>query len=435
MSAPSLSSLPLKTALVFALLAILAVPIPGGAQSVQYNAPGDVNIEQTVGHEGLRQDMDNARWRLGGLRVDPSIYLNGLSYVNDVFPSSDAEEVSDITARVGAGLRAYLPLGRKAILMGWALPEYVWWADTTERRRWNEFFGAGLFGDFNRLDLELVVNRKEEERIPNAELLQEVPLRKDRVYGNTEIEVFNGISVIAQAQEEETRYLIDELDDSRAAAFGGLDRDESLLRGGVRFNLGQWWTATAGYERIEVDFLDDSRPLSHSGSSPFLTLLRKRGDSEVRLELVQRQVDPETGSRFVPFDETLGFATVSFKPRPRLTTRFYASRNLVFSISDDYVYFLDERVGVGLSWELGRRTNLELFAESGDQDYTRLNLLAPERIDDFNGWGAQVEFDLRESTTVALGVVKTEVDSVIPGQQQDVTRINTSIRIGGGKWP
>ena len=81
------------------LASVLAIGIwsgPAAAQFQQYTPPGDLRDAATNLREGIEKDVQDARWHLGPLRVQPEISLRNLAYIDDVFVGSEGEDVSEI---------------------------------------------------------------------------------------------------------------------------------------------------------------------------------------------------------------------------------------------------------------------------------------------------------------------------------------------------
>src|SRR5688500_4493103 len=136
----------------------LLVAAPAAAQFSQYTAPGSLLQRSTSRKEQMERALENARWRLGPLRLSPWFAIRDAADVSDAFSGSSgdlagqAEEDPDFTISLGAGLQGFVPFGSKTFFTFDALPQYVWWQEQEERRRLNGYYGAGLSAFFNRLN-------------------------------------------------------------------------------------------------------------------------------------------------------------------------------------------------------------------------------------------------------------------------------------------
>lgn len=421
------------------LASVLAIGIwsgPAAAQFQQYTPPGDLRDAATNLREGIEKDVQDARWHLGPLRVQPEISLRNLAYIDDVFVGSEGEDVSDVTASIAAGLHLYIPMGPKTTLAAYVLPEYVWWQDQEDRRRLNESYGLGIFAYFNRLLVELSGRSDERLGFATSEIEQQVTDRTDAVSANFELILRRNLAFFVSASSTELTYLVDdaELEDPRIARFDRLDREEEVLRGGLRARFRGGWTVDLAFERSEAIFDNAGNDLSNSGTAPVLGLRLERGPWGIFADAAFRSLEAEEGSGFIDFDETTGRAEISLKARSRLTLRATASRKLTYSISEGFTYALEDRAGAGVEWALGRRSSLLLAAETGEVDYTVGAAVTP-RQDDYSGWRALLKLGLGRKAEIRLGVTDTEYDSNLPGFDRTVTRISSGISIGESSWP
>ena len=76
-------------------------------QGGQYTSPGALGIAPENQRERMDTAAQAARWQLGALRLDPWVSLH------DIRVNKNEGEDTDVSAGVGAGLRAYVPVGSK----------------------------------------------------------------------------------------------------------------------------------------------------------------------------------------------------------------------------------------------------------------------------------------------------------------------------------
>lgn len=421
---------------LFLALALL-VAAPAAAQFSQYTAPGSLLQRTTSKREQMEQALENARWRLGPFRLSPWFAIRDAAYVSDAFsgssggPGGQVEEDPDFTITLGAGLQGFVPFGSKTFFTFDALPQYVWWQEQDERRRLNGYYGAGLFAFFNRLNAEATARRAEEQGVLTPEFEQRIHSRQDRIAGVLELELFPTLFAFAAAEAIELDTLEEELgDDPRLPPFQQLDRQERVLRGGLEYRSGDRLRLAAGVERSEVEFdLDEAgRDRSSSGTSPILEAAYTGPRIQIDGALAFRSLEPEPGSEFVPFDETTGRLRASWTPRWRLSYSVYGSRGLDYSLDEGYSHFTADRLGAAIGSKVGRASAVSLFAETGVHDYAVAGL-APPREDDFTAYGTSIQLQLRERLQLRFGVMRTELDSDIPGLDRSLTVFQTSVEV------
>ncbi|HEX6861755.1 MAG TPA: hypothetical protein VF414_03010, partial [Thermoanaerobaculia bacterium] len=415
---------------------------PAAAQFSQYTAPGSLLQRSTTKREQMDQALENARWRVGPLRLSPWFAIRDAAYVSDAFSGSSGggtgqgggqiEEDPDFTISVGAGLQGFVPFGSKTFFTFDALPQYVWWQEQEERRRLNGYYGAGLFAFFNRLNAEATVRRAEEQGVLTPEFEQRIHSRQDRIAGMLELEITPALFTFVSAEAFELDTLTEDLgDDPRLPPFQQLDRQERVLRGGLEYRSGEKLRLAAGVERSEVEFdVDEAgRDRSNSGTAPILEVGYKGPRIQLDGALAFRSLEPEPGSEFVPFDETTGHVLGFWMPRWRLSYSLYASRGLDYTLDESYSHFTADRIGLAISSRVGRASAVNLFGETGVHDYAVVGPGALPREDDFMAYGTSIQLQVQERVQLSFGVVRTELDSDLPGLDRSLTVFQTSVEI------
>jgi len=417
------------------LLAVSAalLPVAARAQFAQYTAPGQLAEPPPNRKQILEDSLKEARWRLGPIRLQPSLGLRDMGYEDSSFGTEGGSE-SDFTASLGAGLTAYLPTGPKLTWEAHAVPEYVWWARQSDRGRTNGRYGVGVYGYFNRLNVVITAAREDIQGIASPEYERRATTRQERLEVETELrlgvfELFGAIRELSQS------HLIDDLDDPRGRALRGLDREERVSRGGVRYRPRGWLAIGVGAERSEVDFtataVAAATDRSNSGTSPFLEVELDGNRLRALAEVTLRSLEPAAGSRFAPYEDETGRLLVALFPDGRLSPQLYAGRGLVYSVLADYSYFTDERLGVGLAFKSGDRFSVSTFFESGRLSYEPVGTSVPDRQDDFTNLGGHLEWALGR-LALHIGVTRIEYDSNLPDFDRTVTSVVTGLRLTGG---
>lgn len=415
-------------------LALLAAA-PAAAQVSQYTAPGSLLDRGTSKKEQLENAAEAARWRLGPFRVAPWLSIRDAAYVSDVFAGlgAEGEEEADFTVTAGAGVQGFLPLGPKAFFTADALPQYVYWQKQDERRRLNGYYGAGLYGFFNRLNLQATARRAEEQAILTPEFEQRIHTRQDLLDGVAELRVGRAVYLFGSASWMSFEPLVEDLGgDPRLPPFGDLDREERVLRGGVEYHPDDRRRVAVGVERSEVEFGGTARDRSSSGTAPVLEASFDSDRLHLAAALAHRSLEPTAGSELVPFDETTGQLRATLIPRWRLSYSLYASRGLTYSIEPGYSHFTVDRLGGSIGAKIGRSSSVDVFYETGVHDYAATSAAVPAREDDFLAYGTALHLQLGERVRWNLGVQRTELEpglagAGLAGLDRDLTVVQSSI--------
>ena len=430
-----------------ALLAVLALLVGPtvAAQTTQYTAPGGAaGGAQT--REEIEAAMEEARWRLGPIRLAPWLALRGLTYEDDVFVEADdegggedggggeGEAVSDVHGSVGAGLTAYLPTGKDVFWVVQALPEYLFWVDLDERNRLIGRYGAGVYADLNRLRLALDAQQREEQQTVTSESAQQVVGESTVLHAVAELELTGAVSVVVDATQQELAYeLADGTTVGNGFDFSALDRRERVLAGELRYRPNEKIELAFGAETTDVEFDGGGRDLSSTGTSPYLHVVLAGNRFELDARVVRRELEPEPGSALLPVEVTQGSGRLGFEISHRLTFGLYGSRSTAYALAGDYTQFETERLGAEVGIPIGRRLRLRLFGETGSDDYEALPGVVPRR-DDVTAWGAAADFEIGDWLTYRAGVHQVDYDSNLDPFDRDYLRIQSSLILSTGDW-
>lgn len=422
------------------LVTLILLSSPAAAQFAQYTPPGGPDGRPESLQERLEGAMEEARWRLGPVRLEPWLGLKDVGWVDNLSGAEQEDTGGDLTATAGAGLRAYLPTGPKVVWAAHVLPEYVWFRDHDELNDVNGRYGVGFFGSFNRLQAQATLTRDQELGIVSSERLERASSRSDELALDAELRLAGSLYLFASWSEGQSDYL-----NAVGTAVGDpggrsdldqLDRTERITRGGLRFRTRGGWAIGVGAERSQVDFEQAAADRSNSGTSPVLVIsspLDRR--LYLGIDLVLRSLEPAAESTFLPYDGVTGmFHLLVGSEDSRLQPSFYASRNLVYALTAPYSYYEADRIGAALTLNLGWRTSVRAFGEVGRDDYAALD---PDlkRQDDVTAFGVSLGFGLRSGVQLTLGFSREEVSSDLPGADRSVTFVRSGVSFGSGLTP
>lgn len=417
--------------LVACLLWVLA-PTPAGAQFQQYTPPGSTADRPGDDRERLERQLEEALWRAGPLRLSPWIGITDAALVSNAFNAPETgQEDEDVTFTVGAGLRGIMPFGPKTFLTLEAIPQYVFWLEQEERNTFNEWYGARLHGFYNRLYVEAGGGRRDQVQRRSSEFDVETNTRRDSAQLTLELRLASAVHVFASGVYAEIRTLEEEAD-PRLPAFSDQDRDESAVRGGLRYKPRATSFIGAGIESTEADFARPDRDRSNRGDSPFVEIQHESPAFFLTAEVVFRDLEPEGEmSQFVPVDDTTGSLQLTFEPGWRMSYTPYARRDLSYALDQEYSHFLRDRWGLRIGVILTDRWNAGLYGEGGVDDFVALAAGAPRREDDFTSYGVDFGFRVSPRFDLAFGYSIDEWRSNLPGFDRQNDRIRLSIGTSG----
>lgn len=398
---------------------------------MEYRLPGSFTGRTEGAEEALESALEEARWQLGPVRVEPSIGIRQSAWVDNVFAGSGGtQEVSDFTATVGAGLQAWLPVGADSFLAGYAAPEYVWWLDLDERRRLNQGYGLALFGFYNRARLELTAERAETQQLSTPEFEQFVNGRTDTLRAEIDLRLTSALGIFFTASDEEFQSL--EEDDARLPELDRLERSIRLLVSGLFWEPRRGLRLGLGVTEVEVEFPGALFERSYSGSGPLVEIEADGSRVYLHTRLARPELEPEPGSAFPGFDEVVGEAALVFGGERR-QLELYGDRQLFPAISIDYESIERSRGGVGLRLKPGERVALRLFYERGRHDFeaSPAAVAVPPRQDDLDVQGIALDVQLSRRFSIRFGAQRLDIDSTAPDADRTTTALIVGLGLGG----
>jgi hypothetical protein len=375
----------------------------------------------------LETAMSEARWRLGRVLLDPWFSLQDLSYIDNVGNRpEDAPIESDYTVTVGAGVRSYVPLGTDHTFSAHVLPEYVWFKELTSRRRLNGRFGLGFFGQEGPMGYEVTATRVDDARFLSRELEQLVNTSEQEFGVALEFDLPASMALTASGGLRQLSY---DPEDA-GAEINLLDRDETVARLGVASRRSEILTLGLGVEFADVQFEEADSRRSNDGVFPYLELTAKGTRTSLNLNVAFEDREFGDDPLAEDFSETTGNGNISWIVMNFLDLTLYGRRQLVYSFSNDYSYFLDDTLGLGVRTSLGSFGSLWVFGESGDASFTAFDRLSPTRVDDFETWGGELQMEVGASTLI-FSSARTKYDSTLPAFDRTVTVTTLRVLLTG----
>ncbi len=420
-----------------ALLAALLLTSPLAAQVRQYTPPGGANDQGAGRKQALEKAVEEARWHAGPLRFDPALWISDLSWVDRPADDLNGAE-SDLTARAGAGLRAYLPVGSKTTVAAYALPEYVWWKERVAERRVNQRFGLGTFTYFNRLAIAITAERNEDFDYATGEVLQRYTSRTEKIAADVEVPILRRLTIFAHGEDSAVRSLVDSLDEPLFASFfDDLDRDDLAYRGGLRYYPRETLRLGAGVGHSETDFAADALDRSNSGDFWYVEAGYERPKLLIDVVYQASELVAQDDSGFSGFDGSTGGARIEWMPREKFSARLYGGRQLAYSLLvTDAAAYVDQLIGAGVDFAIGWRMRLDLFGEAGSHPYQGGD--SGDRVDDLASYGVDLKIELPWSLNLQVGYRESKItppaSSGLPGQRVSQVIANLGFGFGQGTW-
>jgi hypothetical protein len=331
------------------------------------------------------------------------------------------------------GVRGYVPFGEGMVFATHVLPEYVWWQKTENLRRWQGRAGAGIFGNVNRLGIQASLTREESNRFFSREFEDRVPTQDDQGAVTLEVDIGHGFSVFGTGSLR--RLAFDETNLVVTVPVSTLDRDEELVRGGVRYHSQRGTLLTLGFEASDVEFEEEGSDRSNTGESVLFSLTQDPARFGFSVDLAWRSLEPKTGPETVAFEDLTGSLNVSYRITPPFEVRLYGQSKLVYSFQEGWAYYFEEVTGLSAEFSLNASVKARVFGELGEAEFQAFDpLVTPLRLDDFESLGAGLEVDFGR-VTLLMSASETTYTSTLPQFDRTVNQFLASFSFGSDSGP
>lgn len=405
------------------VLAVLFAATAARAQLASDEVPHQRTLPVS---QEIRQTLESSRLRFGIFRLQPAFTLHDFGYDNNVFGTTN-DAVADWHSSVSAGTRFIVPLGSRMYFRGTVMPEYTWYRKVTQLRAFGGEYEGSLLGLFNRLSLDADAHLFKGLSVVNSELERQALGTRSDASGNAEIEILRRLSLFGTAHAQRQRYQFSEQDRAVGIGLDQLERNEAVLRSGIRYRFASFLDVSVAAEKTKTDFLTATDRDNKSGAV-LLGVRYDRPRSFVSLSVGSRRGEAQnaTSTPFPRYRTSTGSYYASHELSSRILLDVYGHRGVVYGLYVDNPYYLETRNGGGLTLPVGRRLALRGFGEVGANAYP-VTVQSVRRNDDVTSWGGGFAFRLYRRITLVALASDTRYTSNVPGQSRSIFRVATTI--------
>ena len=380
-------------------------------------------------NEGLRQELEQSRYHIGAIRVQPLLSLRDFGYHGNVFGVGD-NTTNDWRATFGGGARFIVPAGPKTYLRASALPEYTWYRKLSDRRAFGGNYGASLLFLLNRMPIEAGVNQIRSVARVSSEEERSVLQTQTNAFVNVEVEIFKRLSLLTSVQSVRPRYSITDADRAAGAQLDSLERTDSAALVALRYRFRPHVTIGVGEEAGRTRFVKNSINDNHSRATMLLLGYDMRR-TYLNLALSTRKVEADDARSSLQDAKTAtGSYTLVHQFNVPIRVTLNGRRNLTYSLFTSNAYFIETRNGASLSMPVGKRMALMVSGETGDNDYlvpVRVASRDVKRSDKANTFGGGFSIQLYPHVAFVATGSSTKYTSNIPGYDRTIVRVATNI--------
>lgn len=399
-------------------LAALLAPARGLGQQVPYERV--VPLKEQV--EG---DLKRARFRLGPIRLLPTLTLENAGWTNNALGTPEGEPDWHLTAR--GGTRLVVPLGHSAAFRGEALPTYTWYHKLVERRSFGGTYGAELALFSSRLSGLVGARHSRDTQIVSTEIYQPVPQTDQTGYAQLELSLFRRIALVGYGEARRLRL---HPPDDATVDFTFLNSDFRAVRGGLKYRFADRIDISAQVEGTRTTYPLGGELRDNETTAYLLGIGYDRERFYINLLGGYREGGPYAGSAFPEYSGPTGSAFLSWFLARRLELQLYAQRNLTSSLHSVNPYYVETVGGGALNLKIGHRITLRGFAEVSRNRYPldeEVDGVLVRREDDGRALGGGFIFRLFRSASFSALVSHTRFDSNIPGAERSILMVNTNL--------
>jgi hypothetical protein len=387
--------------------------------------------ERTISDsDAIVRELEDSRHHFGAIRVRPLFSLRDFGYDNNVLGTS-TDPIGDFHSTVGFGAHGILPIGSKMYLQGLALPEYTWYQKLTNRRRFGGSYGASALGLFNRMSVEAGVDTFIGSTVLNSEQETEVPGTRTDLSGRLEIEILRRLSIYGGGEREQQRY--SPLSDDQALPIRQLERNETAVRGGVRYRFASYVDFSLGFEHTNTRFLAGT-DRDNQSDAVILGIHYDRPRSFLNLSVGARTGKADNPGVFPDYSTTTGSYYLSHDLSAPVAVDVYGHRGLGYSLTGTNAYYLETRNGAGATFSVGRRLAFRGFAEGGTNAYPLPVVVGSspvKRTDSAITAGGGVAIRLYRKVALSVLASNTRYTSNLPGFDRSIFRVTTGLSFTG----
>lgn len=414
-----------------AAIALLALAVHAPAAGQMFG--NTVSARSLQLPDQVQQEREDARFRLGAVRLMPYLNVKDVGYNNNVFENAAGEKVTDYTATVAPGARLLLPFGKKIVLRAGAEPAYYWWKDLTFLRGWGITGDGQVLGLFNRLTVGADGRYADTIQLVNSEA--NVRTRQKQSSGDAalEVEVLRRLSVFGRYEAVQTR-----LDDSGFGQAGQelsqiLDRTEYGARGGLRYRFDARFSVGAMGQWTKAQFVNEPVGRDNEGFGALVSVRYDRARFYVELTGGYQQAKGTYEQGAFPEYRTETYTYfVSYFVAKQVELQVSGWRRPQYSYYLDNPYYFETRNGAALNLGLGHRVMLGGSFSLGTNAYqvgVSAGSTLVTRRDDLVTISGTLGFVLSPTMNLSVNVRNDQYTSNVPGVGRSVLTVS-----GGLNW-
>ena len=359
----------------------------------------------------LQSVTENSRWRLGPLWINPDLQFN-LVYDSSIYGTyGEREPVPDYIATAAVPLDIHLIVRERLIFTFTEIPSYLRFFEQTDESSFNNSYALGARW---RLFRPLVLTGLHESRRAKYRFSSEVERRIfERVEangGSAFLETARGSAFGLSGSTRRYRYQDEILPGAADFASTVLNRKEDNVQ--LEFyrpaSPDSAFFMNFGYTDYAFESPESSGRDSYSYQANAGIRLPLLGKARGLLSLGYKSFKPRDAGQD-GYSGLIGNTELDYR-FSRIGLRLQLVRDVVFSYVIDSLFFVDSRLGAGLSFYPTRNIRLDYDVSAGTGDYSGTTLVtlpdgtrqAIERKDTYVTHSGSLIFRVRRNTGIGF---------------------------------
>lgn len=352
----------------------------------------------------VKRQMDESRWSLGPLRVDPRLSIGNVGYNNNIFGASEQNATSDLTASASAGVGFIAPIGAATYLRGSAGATYNWYLEQTQLRQVSPTGSLELLLLLNRVRLQVGADLQQSSTVVSSEISVTAPQETRNFKGAISVDILRRLSLIGGYRQSRIKTDVG-VEEGFPASLADLNRTETVVRGGLEYAFRGYMKIGAAAEQGQTRFDTDSSNSDYDTRNYLLTARYSQKRFFLDLEGGIAQLEPAgtAGSASQSQETGIYGLFLSYLLNPNTDVRVFTSRRVQPSLSSAADFLVETRTGGGLYFRVGRRVTLFGTGEVGTNTYPGMDSeLRPD--EDVTKFATGVNFDVWRRSRIGFTV-------------------------------
>jgi hypothetical protein len=383
--------------------------------------------------ESLEREADDARIRLGPLKIRPVLTLGNFGYTNNFFGETEEEQKGDFTATAIGGVRAIVPVGSRLFFKGSVLPSYTWYLENEDRRGFGGTYDFSALYYLSRFSFEARAGSYTATVNLSSEVEQ--PVEQSILAGRfrAQYELGSRTALVGDLNLAKRTYGGPGLSEEELDTVAGLDGTDTVWSVGVRRKLGARLLVGVSYEQGDLSFVNEGELRDATSRGLLGSAYLDNSRLDVNVYLGYREFEPKSGSSFVPYDGPSGGAHVAYALGRLISLGVSVRSNLVSSLYANSAVFDERRAGVTLGFS-PRWAGLSATYETGSNRYTAATVqpdgASVKRNDDVTTIRGSLRGRVSKFLNLGITAEQSDYTSNVPGYDRSAFRISTTIGFG-----